>query len=58
MKNDENISEMFTHFTLMTNTLNSLDQTISNEEIVQKVLRCFSRSKWGPKVTAMEETQD
>ena len=58
MKKDENINEMFTRFTLITNSLNSLGKTFTNAEKVQKVLRCLPRSKWGPKVTAIEEAQD
>ena len=49
---------MFTCFTLITNSLNSLGKTFSSAEKVQKVLRCLPRSKWGPKVTAIEEAQD
>ena len=53
MNKDENINEMFTRFTLITNSLNSLDKIFSNTEKVQRVLRCLLRSKWGPKVTAI-----
>ena len=57
MKKDENINEMFTRFTLITKSLNSLDKTFTNAEKVHKLLRCLLRSKWGPKVTAIEEAQ-
>ena len=46
MKKDENINEMFTRFTLITNSFNSLRKTLSNAKKVQKVLRCLPRSKW------------
>ena len=52
---DENINEMFTRFTLITNCLNSFGKTFTNAEKVQKVLRYLPRSNWGPKVTAIEE---
>ena len=58
MKNDVNINEMFTRFTLITNCQNSLGKTFTDAENAQKVLRGLPRSKWGPKVTAVEEAQD
>ena len=44
-KKDENINEMFTCFTFITNSLNSLGKTFTNAEKVQKILRCVPRSK-------------
>ena len=39
MKKEENINEMFTRFTLITNSLNALGKTFTNADKVQKVLR-------------------
>ncbi|GAV81330.1 zf-CCHC domain-containing protein/UBN2 domain-containing protein, partial [Cephalotus follicularis] len=39
------------------NTLQALDKTYSNSEIVRKNLRCLPRS-WMPKVTAIEEAKN
>ena len=58
MKKDENINKIFTFFTLVTNSLNSLGKSFSNAKKVQEVLRRLPRCKWGPKVTDIEETQD
>ena len=58
MKKDENIYKMFTHFTMINNSLNSLGKNFTNAEKVQKDLRCLPRSKWGPKVTAIKEAKD
>ena len=58
MSPNETIKEMFTRFTQITNNLDSLGKTFSNEEKVRKVLRCLPKLKWGPKVTAIEEAQD
>ena len=38
--------------------MNSLRKTFTNAEKLQKVLRCILKSKWGLKVTAIEEAQD
>ena len=58
MQTDESIKDMFTRFTDITNNLKSLGKTYTNEEMVRKILRCLPKSKWGPKVTAIEEAQD
>ena len=58
MQPDETIKEMFTRFTDITNNLKSLGKTYTNEEMVRKILRCLPKSKWGPKVTAIEEAQN
>ena len=55
MKKNENINEMFTRFTLKTNSLNSLGKIFSNAEKIHKVLRCLLQSKWVPKVISKEE---
>ena len=55
---DETIKEMFTRFTDIANNLKSLGKTYTNKEIRRKILRCLPKSKWGLKVTAIEEGQD
>ncbi|GAV91919.1 UBN2 domain-containing protein, partial [Cephalotus follicularis] len=57
MHNDECISDMFTRFTTITNSLKNLGKSYSNQELVRKILRCLSKS-WTPKVTAIEEAKD
>ncbi|GAV65970.1 zf-CCHC domain-containing protein/DUF4219 domain-containing protein/UBN2 domain-containing protein [Cephalotus follicularis] len=57
MKNDECISDMFTRFTTITNSLKNLGKSYSNQELVRKILRCLPKS-WTPKVTAIEEAKD
>ena len=51
------INEIYTHFTLITNSLSYLGKSFTNAEKVAKVLRCLPSSKWGLKVTIIEETQ-
>ena len=58
MQLDESNKEMFTHFTDITNNLKSLGKSYINEEMVKKILRCLPKSRWGPKVTALEEAQN
>ncbi|GAV61116.1 UBN2 domain-containing protein, partial [Cephalotus follicularis] len=53
MNEDADIKSMFTRFTNIINTLQSLDKTFSNSELVRKIFRCLQRS-WMPKVTAIE----
>jgi hypothetical protein len=57
MKSDESISEMFTRFTDIINSLKSLGKSYSNVEMVRKILRCLPKS-WEPKVTAIQEAKD
>ncbi|GAV71747.1 UBN2 domain-containing protein, partial [Cephalotus follicularis] len=52
MHNDECISDMFTRFTTITNSLKNLGKSYSNQELVRKILRCLPKS-WTPKVTAI-----
>ena len=58
MQPDESIKEMFTCFTDITNYLNSLSKSYTNEKMVRKILRCLPKNKWGPKVIAIEEAQN
>jgi hypothetical protein len=44
-------------FTYLINSLDALGKDYSNEDLVNKVLRCLSRD-WQPKVTAIGETRD
>ncbi|GAV68047.1 zf-CCHC domain-containing protein/UBN2 domain-containing protein [Cephalotus follicularis] len=57
MHNDECISDMFTRFTTIVNSLKNLGKSYSNQELVRKILRCLPRS-WTPKVMAIEEAKD
>ncbi|GAV57104.1 UBN2 domain-containing protein, partial [Cephalotus follicularis] len=57
MHDNECISDMFTRFTTIVNSLKNLGKSYSNQELVRKILRCLPRS-WTPKVTAIEEAKD
>ncbi|GAV62604.1 zf-CCHC domain-containing protein/UBN2 domain-containing protein [Cephalotus follicularis] len=57
MHNDESISDMFTRFTTIINSLKNLGKSYSNQELVRKILRFLPKS-WTPKVTAIEEAKD
>ncbi|GAV62252.1 DUF4219 domain-containing protein/UBN2 domain-containing protein, partial [Cephalotus follicularis] len=51
------ISDMFTRFTTIINSLKNLGKSYPNQELVRKILRCLPKS-WTPKVTAIEEAKD
>ncbi|GAV90303.1 DUF4219 domain-containing protein/UBN2 domain-containing protein, partial [Cephalotus follicularis] len=51
------ISDMFTRFTTIINSLKNLGKSYSNQELVRKILRCLPKC-WAPKVTAIEEAKD
>ncbi|GAV79000.1 DUF4219 domain-containing protein/UBN2 domain-containing protein, partial [Cephalotus follicularis] len=51
------ISDMFSRFTTIINSLKNLGKSYSNQELVRKILRCLPKS-WTPKVTAIEEAKD
>ncbi|GAV81585.1 zf-CCHC domain-containing protein/DUF4219 domain-containing protein/UBN2 domain-containing protein, partial [Cephalotus follicularis] len=57
MHDNENISDMFTRFTTIINSLKNLGKSYSNQELVRKILRCLLKS-WTPKVTAIAEAKD
>ncbi|GAV74691.1 UBN2 domain-containing protein, partial [Cephalotus follicularis] len=57
MHENESISDMFTRFTTIVNSLKNLGKNYSNQELVRKILRCLPRS-WTPKVTTIEEAKD
>ncbi|GAV69277.1 LOW QUALITY PROTEIN: zf-CCHC domain-containing protein/UBN2 domain-containing protein, partial [Cephalotus follicularis] len=48
MHNDECMSDMFSRFTTIVNSLKNLGKSYSNQELVRKILRCLPRS-WTPK---------
>ncbi|GAV61883.1 UBN2 domain-containing protein, partial [Cephalotus follicularis] len=52
MHDSECISDMFTRFTTITNSLKNLGKSYSNQELVRKFLRCLPKN-WSPKVTAI-----
>ncbi|GAV68733.1 LOW QUALITY PROTEIN: UBN2 domain-containing protein, partial [Cephalotus follicularis] len=54
---NESISDMFTCFTTIINSLKNLGKSYPNQELVRKILRCLPKS-WTPKVTAIEEAKD
>ncbi|GAV72811.1 zf-CCHC domain-containing protein/DUF4219 domain-containing protein/UBN2 domain-containing protein, partial [Cephalotus follicularis] len=45
MHNDECISDMFTHFTTIINSLKNFGKSYPNQELVKKILRCLPKSK-------------
>ncbi|GAV78446.1 zf-CCHC domain-containing protein/UBN2 domain-containing protein, partial [Cephalotus follicularis] len=57
MHDNECISDMFTRFTTIVNSLKNLGKSYPNQELVRKILRCLPKS-WNPKVTAIEEAKD
>ncbi|GAV88626.1 UBN2 domain-containing protein, partial [Cephalotus follicularis] len=57
MHDNESISDMFTCFTTIINSLKNLGKSYPNQELVRKILRCLPKS-WTPKVTAIEEAKD
>ncbi|GAV75151.1 UBN2 domain-containing protein, partial [Cephalotus follicularis] len=57
MHDNECISDMFSRFTTIINSLKNLGKSYSNQELVRKILRCLPNI-WTPKVTATEEAKD
>ena len=53
----ESIQEMQKRFTHIVNHLATLGKTFTNEDLINKVLRCLSRN-WQPKVTAIAESRN
>ena len=59
MEPRENIQEMFTRFTNITNELVSLGKVIPVDEQVRKILRSLPQDeRWRAKVTAIQESKD
>ncbi|GAV81502.1 LOW QUALITY PROTEIN: UBN2 domain-containing protein, partial [Cephalotus follicularis] len=54
MQNDECISDMFTRFTTITNSLKNLGKSYSNQELVRKILRCLPKSSLMTHETTMK----
>ncbi|GAV67043.1 UBN2 domain-containing protein, partial [Cephalotus follicularis] len=48
MHDNESISDMFTRFTTIINSLKNLGKSYPNHELVRKILRCLPKS-WTPK---------
>ena len=57
MLENENIDEMLTRFTKITNRLSSLGDTIDNNQKIQKVIRALPRA-WEVKATTLKELND
>ena len=57
MKSGESIQDMQKRLIHIINHLRALGKTFNNEDLINKVLRCLSRS-WLPKVTAICESKD
>jgi len=57
MNENESITEMFTRFTNITNSLKGLGKEYSTSENVRKILRCLPKN-WEAKVTAIQEAKD
>ncbi|GAV70061.1 UBN2 domain-containing protein, partial [Cephalotus follicularis] len=57
MHDNENISDMFSRFTTIINSLKNLGKDYPNKELVRKILRCLPKSRT-PKVIAIEEAKD
>ena len=57
MKSGESINEMQKRFIHIINHLRALGKTFDNIDLINKVLRCLSRS-WQPKVTAIAESKN
>ncbi|GAV85772.1 UBN2 domain-containing protein, partial [Cephalotus follicularis] len=57
MHDNESISDMFTRFTTIINSLKNLGKSYHNQELVRKILRCLPNSLT-PKVMAIEEVKD
>ncbi|GAV64794.1 LOW QUALITY PROTEIN: zf-CCHC domain-containing protein/UBN2 domain-containing protein, partial [Cephalotus follicularis] len=58
MRDDECISDMFTRFTTIINSLKNLGKPYPNQELVRKILRCLPKSQKGKKVFKKKFPQD
>ncbi|GAV90627.1 UBN2 domain-containing protein, partial [Cephalotus follicularis] len=58
MHNDECISDMFTRFTTITNSLENLGKSYSNQELVRKNLRCLLKSSLMTHETTMKNHEN
>ncbi|GLU15434.1 hypothetical protein SLE2022_319250 [Rubroshorea leprosula] len=57
MKSDQEIKDMFTHFTKITNELKLFDRVLPEEDKVRKILRSLPKS-WSSIKTTIEEAHD
>ena len=57
MEPTESITNMFTRFTDIVNSLKSLGKDYTNSDLVRKILRSLPRN-WESKVTAIQEAKD
>ncbi|GAV83721.1 UBN2 domain-containing protein, partial [Cephalotus follicularis] len=58
MHNDESISDMFTRFNTITNSLKNLGKSYSNQELVRKILRCLPKSSLMTHETTMKNHEN
>ncbi|GAV86229.1 LOW QUALITY PROTEIN: UBN2 domain-containing protein, partial [Cephalotus follicularis] len=58
MHNDECISDMFTRFTTITNSLKNLGKSYPNQELVRKILRCLPKSSLMTYETTMKNHEN
>ncbi|GAV71509.1 zf-CCHC domain-containing protein/UBN2 domain-containing protein, partial [Cephalotus follicularis] len=57
MHDNESISDMFTRFTMIINSLKNLGKSYSNQELVRKILRCLPKN-WTPKALKKKFPQE
>lgn len=57
MEPNESITQIYTCFTNIINSLKSLGRTFSNEDLVRKILHSLPTS-WDPKIIVIEEDKD
>ncbi|GAV84091.1 UBN2 domain-containing protein, partial [Cephalotus follicularis] len=58
MHNDACISDMFTRFTTITNSLKNIGKSYSNQELVRKILRCLPKSSLMTHETTMKNHEN
>ncbi|GAV90808.1 UBN2 domain-containing protein, partial [Cephalotus follicularis] len=58
MHNDECISDMFTRFTTITNSLKNLGKSYPNQELVRKIFRCLPKSSLMTHETTMKNHEN
>ncbi|GAV91418.1 LOW QUALITY PROTEIN: UBN2 domain-containing protein, partial [Cephalotus follicularis] len=58
MHDNESISDMFTRFTTIINSLKNLGKSYSNQELVRKILRCLPKSSLMTHETTMKNHEN
>ncbi|GAV77915.1 UBN2 domain-containing protein, partial [Cephalotus follicularis] len=58
MHENESISDMFTRFTTIINSLKNLGKSYSNQELVRKILRCLPKSSLMTHETTMKNHEN